>query len=115
MHHLLLHLSNHNNNYLYTDYINITIQPSRIVAAEGESISISITAEGPGKENFGYRWRRRDSVPLSNISRGTNTVNLTISSVTLYDSGEYYCFVINQWGHPVDSDHTAVTILSKYR
>ena len=101
--------------YIYTDYINVTIQRSRIVAAEGESIDISVIAEGPGKENFHYRWRRRDLVPLSNISRGTSTGNLTIPSVALSDSGEYYCHVINQWEREVDSDYTIVTILSKYK
>ena len=101
-------------NNIYTDYINIIIQPSRVVAAKGGSINISTTAEGPGKENFGYRWRRRDSIPLSNTASGTKTPNLTITSVTLYDSGAYNFSVMNQWGRRVDSGYTTITILSKY-
>ena len=100
--------------YTCTDYINVTIQPSRIVTAEGESINISVIAKGPGKENFRYSWRRRNLVPLSNISRGMNTGNLTIPLAALSDSGEYYCRVTNQWANRMDSDYTAVTILSKY-
>ena len=53
-------------------------------------------------------------MPLSNTASGTKTQHLTITSATLSDTGEYYCFVINQWGHAVDSDYAAVTILSKY-
>ena len=92
--------------------ISVTIQPSRVVANEGGSINISVTAEGPGKDNFKYRWRRRDNVPLSNTASGTNTQNLTVTPVTLSDSGVYYCVVENQW-HRNASDYTAVTILSK--
>ena len=100
-----------NNNYTVT--ISIAIQPSRIVAAEGESINITIIAEGLGKENFRYQWRRRDSLPLSNTTSGTDTQNLMITSVAFSDSGSYYCVVTNQWEYEVDSDYVAVTILSK--
>ena len=97
----------------YTVTISIAIQPSRIVAAEGESIDITIIAEGLGKENFRYQWRRRDSLPLSNTTSGTDTQNLMITSVAFSDSGSYYCVVTNQWEYEVDSDYVAVTILSK--
>ena len=99
---------------IHADHINIIIQPSRVVAAKGGSINISITAEGPGKENFGYHWRRRDNIPLSNTASGTKTQNLTITSVTFSDSGAYNCSVMNQWGRRVDSDYTTITVLSKY-
>ena len=52
-------------------------------------------------------------MPLSNTTSGIKTQNLTIASATLSDSGEYYCFVINQWKHKVYSNYAAVTILSK--
>ena len=37
-----------------------------------------------------------------------------ITSVTFADSGAYNCSVINQWGRRVDSDYTAITVLSKH-
>ena len=92
--------------------ISVTIQSSRVVANEGGSINISVTAKGPGKDNFEYRWRRRDGIPLSNTASGTNSQNLTVAPVTLSDSGVYYCVVVNQW-HRNASDYTTVTILSK--
>ena len=76
-------------------------------------LTLSVTADGPGKNGFTYQWKRRDGTSLPNrASRGT-TRNLKIRSVTSSDSGSYYCVVTNQWGNMIESNDAAVTVWCK--
>ena len=81
------------------------------MVTKNTSVKLEIIAEGPGKENFEYSWRRGDNTPLPRYVSGENTPYLTIASITASDSGPYYCIVVNQWGNVVESDRAVINVL----
>ena len=98
---------------LFIDYIVITHHPqSDITLAKGNMLLLSVTANGPGRNNFKYQWKKRDS-NLPNRVKVKDTSNITISSVTPSDSGSYYCVVTNQWGNMTESNDASVNVLRK--
>ena len=78
-------------------------------------LSLNVTADGPGKSNFKYHWKKRgiDELPVIPTISGRKTTNLKISSVTSSDSGSYYCVVMNQWGSMMNSNKAIVNVLRK--
>ena len=79
----------------------------------GNMLTLSVTADGPGKNGFTYQWKRRDGTSLPNTASKETTPNLKIRSVTPSDSGSYYCVVMNQWGNTIESNDAAVIVLCK--
>ena len=75
-------------------------------------LTLSITADGPGKNRFTYQWKRREG-PLPNRASRETTRSLRIRPVTSSDSGSYYCVVMNQWGNMMESNDAAVTVWCK--
>ena len=76
-------------------------------------LSLSVTASGPGEENFTYQWKRKGSTSLPNTASGDTTPNFKITSVTPTDGGSYYCVVTNQWGNTRKSNEAIVNVLCK--
>ena len=74
---------------------------------------MSITADGPGKNNFVYQWKKRGGNSLPDDVKGNDTSRITVNSVTPSDSGSYYCVVTNQWGNMTESNDATVTVLGK--
>ena len=75
-------------------------------------LQLNITADGPGKTNFRYQWKKRGSKSLPSKVNGKDT-KITISSVTPSNSGSYYCVVTNQWDNMTTSNDATVTVLGK--
>ena len=102
-------------NYDYlTGYIIVTHHPqTSITLAKGSKLQLNVTAEGPGKTNFVYQWKKRGSNSLPNRVSGEDTSKLTISSVISSDSGSYYCVVTNQWGNMTTSNDSTVMVFRK--
>ena len=73
----------------------------------------TITAQGPGHNNFTYQWKKMSSSSLPSRASGIDTTQLVIRSVTTSDRGSYYCIVTNQWGRMVNSTRATVKILGK--
>ena len=91
----------------------ITTHPNSngpITVAEGSNIVLRCEATGNGTLN--YQWRRvSGSLPSSaRTSNGGQT--LTIRSIAVSDSGEYYCEVDNG-GNSVSSMRVQVTARSE--
>ena len=98
----------------FIDYIIITSHPeSDVTLANGNRLRLSLIADGPGKNNFKYQWKKRGSNSLPNRVSGEDTSKITISLVTPSDSGSYYCVVTNQWGNMTTSNDATVTVLGK--
>ena len=76
-----------------------------IVVGEGSDVMLRCEATGEGTLN--YQWRRRSGSLPDNVE-GNNTTSLTISNITVSDSGEYYCIVDNG-GTGVSSQEVQVT------
>ena len=76
-------------------------------------LQLNITADGPAKSNFTYKWKKRGRNSFLNAAEGKDTFRITISSVVSSDSGSYYCIVANQWGSMATSIDATVTVLSK--
>ena len=74
---------------------------------------MTVIADGPGKRNFAYQWKKRDGNSLPDIVNGKDTSEITISSVTPSDNGSYYCVVTNQWGNTTESNDASVIVLGK--
>ena len=105
---------NYIKHYTFTGYIIITHHPqSGITLAKGNMLQLNITADGPGKTNFKYQWKKRGSNSLPNRVNGEDTSKITITSVTTSDSGSYYCVVTNQWDNMTTSTDATVTVLCK--
>ena len=98
----------------FTGYIIITHHPqSSITLVKGNMLQLNITADGPGKTNFTYQWKKRGSKSSPNRVNGKDTSKVTINSVVSSDSGSYYCVVTNQWGNMTTSNDATVTVLCK--
>ena len=76
-------------------------------------LNLSITAVGPGNNQFTYQWKRRDGTLLPSRANGRRTSNLKITSVTTSDSGLYYCTAMNQWGEMIESTDAIVNVWRK--
>ena len=76
-------------------------------------LTLSVTASGPGSNEFTYQWKRRDGTSLPDRTSGGTARSFKIRSVTTSDSGSYYCVVMNQWGNMVKSNDAAVTVWRK--
>ena len=76
-------------------------------------LNLSITAYGPGNNQFTYQWKRRYRTSLPSRTNEKRTLNLKITSVTTSDSGSYYCVVRNQWGNMVESIDAIVNVWRK--
>ena len=88
-------------------------QPISVTLGEGDKLALYLVAEGPGSNNFTYKWRKVGNDTLPATTEGGSTQNLTITSVTSSDSGLYYCIVMNQWGNMVKSNNATVNVLCK--
>ena len=78
-------------------------------------LTLTVTASGPGSNEFTYQWKRRDSTSLPDRARGGTTRNLKIRPVTSSNSGSYYCVVMNQWGNMMESNDAIITVWCKLR
>jgi len=96
------------------DQINFTQHPEDVLVGEGDVLTLTIAAEGPGRDQFTYQWNKMGSNSLPNKASGGDTAQLVITSVTTSDSGSYYCIVTNQWGRMVESMRSIVKILGRY-
>ena len=95
------------------DRIDFTQHPEGVLVGEGNELTLTITAEGPGSDQFTYQWKKMGSNSLPDKASGVDTAQLVITSVTTSDRGSYYCIVTNQWGRMVESMRALVKILSE--
>ena len=96
----------------FTDNIDIVRHPQKsIIVAVGGKFSLSITVEGPGKDDFVYQWKKKNDDLLPGRIAGITSPNLEIGRVIKSDSGFYYCVVMNQWNNTVKSDEASVKVL----
>ena len=70
-----------------------------------------LRCEATGEGTLNYQWRRLSGSLPDNVL-GNNTTNLTISNITVSDSGEYYC-VVDNGGTGVSSNNAYITVKSK--
>ena len=75
-------------------------------------LSLSVIADGPGKDMFTYQWKKSGSSLPSTVS-GKNSPMLTIRSVKPSDSGSYHCIVMNRWKNMTKSNEARVNVLCK--
>ena len=87
------------------------MQPQDVTVAKGNRVDLRISARGPGRTVFTYKWKKVGSDSLPDTARGENSTQLTITSISPSDSGMYYCIVMNQWGNMVQSDNATVNVL----
>ena len=85
----------------------VTVTPSSIAAAEGDSIALTCLATGVGANNFTYEWLLNNSLINGATERNYNII---ISEMTI---GNYTCIVKNQFGGSSQSN-TAILTLSKH-
>ena len=97
----------------FIGYIDITSHPQSVTVAEGDMLTLSVTADGPGKNMFKYQWEKRHSTSLPDTVSGKKSSMLTIRSVKPSDGGSYQCSVMNQWGNMTKSNEAAVRVLCK--
>ena len=76
-------------------------------------LSLSVIADGPGKDMFTYQWRKKGSTSLPSTVRGKMSPTLTISSVKSSGSGSYHCVIMNQWGNMTKSNEATISVLRK--
>ena len=99
---------------LSCDYCNtvahppaVTVTPSSIAGAEGDSITLTCLATGVGASDFTYEWSLNSSLINGATERN---YNITVSEITI---GNYTCIVKNQFGGSSQSN-TAILTLSKH-
>ena len=91
----------------------ITRHPNKngpITVAEDSDVVLRCQATGNGTLN--YQWRRVSGSLPSNARKGNNGRTLTLNSIQVDDSGQYYCEVDNG-GERVDSSKAQVTVKSQ--
>ena len=91
-----------------SDPITIIQSPEDVLVRDGSKLMLTVTAQGPGHDNFTYQWKKMGSNSLPSRASGVDTKQLVIRSVT---SSDNYCTVTNQWGRMMESMRTAVKIL----
>ena len=75
-------------------------------------LSLSVTADGPGKDMFKYQWKKKGG-SLSKAAGGKKSPTLSMSSVQSSDNGSYHCIIMNQWGNLTKSNDAIVKVLRK--
>ena len=87
----------------------ITKHPSNATVAEGTGVVLRCKAIGNG--TLTYQWMKESgSLPMNSISNGGKT--LTMRSITVDGSGQYFCKVDNG-GDKVTSRRAQVTVRSQ--
>ena len=94
-----------------SDPLTIIQPPENFLVRDGGTLMLTVTAQGPGHDNFTYQWKKMGTNSLPSRASGVDTKQLVIRSVTTSDKGSYYCTVTNQWGRMMESMRTAVKIL----
>ena len=89
---------------------DITTDPDDVITAIG--MNVTLTCNATGTDNLMYQWMRMDNRNISLQATGVNTRTLTISNVTVNDSGKYKCIVSSD-GAIVISDCGALSVLGK--
>ena len=69
------------------------ITPAEVQTTEGKTVKFLCIAHGVGANDFTYQWFLND-LPVT----GQTTPNLVISDVSEDNTGDYVCFVRNQYG-----------------
>ena len=87
---------------------DVTTNPDDILAAVGTNVTL--TCNATGADNLMYQWMRMDNRNISLQATGVNTRTLTISNVTVGDSGKYNCIVSSD-GAIVTSECGALSVL----
>jgi gliding motility-associated-like protein len=87
---------------------NILSQPVSLFRCAGDVASFAVTTSG---SNLNYQWEY-NGTPLADAGRftGSNSPVLTISGVTLPDSGEYRCMITDDCGLTTNSDPANLTV-----
>ena len=91
----------------------ITTHPNNngpITIAEG--INVMLRCEATGNGTLNYQWRRVSGSLPSNVGMSSGGQILTIRSIAVSDSGQYYCEVDNG-GASVSSMRVQVTARSE--
>ena len=95
---------------LHTGQLSVSVTQTNPVVGERGTAQFSATASGVNKENFVYKWRKRNSNNLPNKVSGVNGEVLTIPTLVESDEGAYYCTVTNQWGNSVRSNDVILSV-----
>lgn len=89
-------------NFSVNSSIVISTQPQNADICTGETLSLSVAAQGAGLK---YKWRKDGSI----ITGATNAV-YTKTNVTIADAGSYDCVVSADCGDDVTSEPAGVSI-----
>jgi|WetSurMetagenome_2_1015567.scaffolds.fasta_scaffold45818_2 hypothetical protein len=99
--------------YRVNDFIPVTVRgkpasiirsPAEKTVIAGDSVVLFVAAEGTGA--LTYTWYHNKT-----ILTGRTNDTLIFPSVSLLDSGSYFCVVDNEWGGPDTSDSARLHVL----
>ncbi len=84
----------------------IAVQPRRVIATSGNTVSLSVTVLGTGPFTFAWQQNGHD---LSNPGAEASSRVLTLPNVTLDDAGSYRVYISNAAGTVV-SESTSLSV-----
>ena len=90
--------------------MTISITTNNLVIDEGRTAQFNATASGINEINFVYHWRKRGNDNFPNNVSGVNGTVLTILDLSIYNQGNYYCTVTNEWGRSVESNNVTLIV-----
>ena len=89
--------------------VKITAQPTNATAAEGKSVSTTVTAVGDG---LTYKWYVLDPGKTSWYKSGTTTNKYSYAMTAEKSGRQVYCIVTDKYGNSVQSDTVTLTMAS---
>ena len=92
--------------------MTVSITPNNLLTSKGTTAEFTAVASGvaTSKNDFMYRWIKRDSNIFPDKVSGINGAELVIPETAKSDEGQYYCIVTNEWGRSVKSDNVTLAI-----
>ena len=83
------------------------------MTTETEDVTFTISATGPGSDQYTYQWKKKMGDSLSNVTEEQSTPDLPMLVVNPGNSGLYFCIVKNQWNITKKSNMAFLKVICK--
>uniref|UniRef100_UPI0035694A63 hypothetical protein n=1 Tax=Ancylomarina sp. TaxID=1970196 RepID=UPI0035694A63 len=93
------------------EHAKITLQPTAKTPCEGDA-SVTFIVSGTAEGTLSYKWHKNNiEINDGPDFTGTNTTNLIVSNLSLYDNDLFHCKISGDFCTPVFSDQVSLNVI----